>query len=145
VLTVCLPFVLSAKTTEILDRGPHHRTVREIWQYTNDLGQAVSLTNRWTERENGMHYRHNGQWTESEERIHPTPQGAVAQTGPMKVLFAKNINSQGSIDILTSDVSTQPHKTGISLSEGGDPQTAEVVGIKSPNWVCKANMIKAGF
>jgi hypothetical protein len=72
-------------------------------------------TNRWTELGNGICYRDplTGVWLDSEALVEPHPLGAIAQRSPHTVLFARDIATPGSIDILLPD--RQTHLRGHPL------------------------------
>lgn len=92
-------------TTTVVERGPHHRVEHTpLPQLDWETGEVVDYkTNRIVFLANGMHYREGGQWVPTVERIEPYPEGAIAQTGPYKVIFSPNINVHGVIDLLTPD------------------------------------------
>lgn len=87
----------------VIERGPHHRVVQITGTTTDQNNNLITVTNEYTELRNGFHYLENGQWLESKDLIEMHPKGATARQGPYKVIFNSNINSEGSMDMLTPD------------------------------------------
>ncbi|MBI5386478.1 MAG: hypothetical protein HZA90_17540 [Verrucomicrobia bacterium] len=85
----------------VVARGPHHR----VWQRTEERklpnGRTIEEKHAYTELASGMHYWENGQWQESQEVIELLADGAAAMKGPMKVIFAPNLNTRGAITLFT--------------------------------------------
>jgi hypothetical protein len=85
----------------IISRGANHR----VWEYftieTDAQGAPVSSMHTFTELQTGLHFLWDGNWAESVEEIELHPQGGVAQHGQHKVIFARNLNVAGAIDMLT--------------------------------------------
>ncbi len=73
---------------------------------TDDEGQTVTETNSFTELATGLNFFNSttGQWEESQEVFEITPKGdATATKGQHQVILAGDINSGGSVDLLTPD------------------------------------------
>jgi hypothetical protein len=87
----------------VIERGPHHRVVQITGTTTDQNNNQITVTNEYTELRNGFHYQENGQWLESQDLIEMHPKGATARKGPYKVIFNSNINTEGSMDMLTTD------------------------------------------
>ena len=81
---------------------------KQIWEKTSyelaPNGSAVPKIHRYTEMASGLNYMNSeGQWVPSQEIIEPSANGAVAQQGQYRVIFANNLNTTGSIDQQTPD------------------------------------------
>jgi hypothetical protein len=90
-------------TPQVTERGADHRIWMRVTESMNAQGKVMYRTNSYTELGTGMHYFKDGQWVETKEEIELAGNGAVAMSGPHKVLFAANINTVGSIDVVTPD------------------------------------------
>ncbi len=88
----------------VTDRGANHRIWQRETYEMSPSGQVVPRIHKYAELATGMHYQDaNGQWVESQEKIEAFSGGAVARHGQHQVIFANNLNSQGSIDMQTPD------------------------------------------
>lgn len=87
----------------VSERGPHHR----VWQRTVERqlpsGRTVNELHAYTELATGMHYWENGQWLESQETIELLADGAAALRGQHKAVVAANLNTRGSVYLLTPE------------------------------------------
>jgi RHS repeat-associated protein len=107
----------------VVDQGANHN----VWEKTSyELapdGTLHAKTHRYTELASGLNYWNNGQWTPAQEQIEPFSGGAVAQQGQYQVIFANNLNSQGSIDCQTVD--GKRLRSNILSLEYYDPTTGQ--------------------
>jgi hypothetical protein len=91
------------QSSTIISRGANHR----VWEYftleADAQGAPVSSRHTFTELQTGLNYLDidSGEWLPSVEEIELHPQGGVAQHGQLKVIFARNLNVAGAIDMLT--------------------------------------------
>src|SRR6267142_4321584 len=116
---------------QITERGPHHRVWSRVTQETNQLGRVTSRTNSYTELATGMYYWQDGQWKETLEKIEAFPDGAVAQNGSHKVIFAININSAGAIDMALPDGKRlRSHVLGLSYFDAATGKSVLIAELK---------------
>lgn len=88
---------------QIVEKGADYEVV-EHYHVVATVGNRDEIaTNRVMRLASGLNYRQNGEWERSEPAIRPFARGAVADTGQHKVIFARNLRSRGSIDMLTPD------------------------------------------
>jgi hypothetical protein len=77
------------------------------WQTFEPLpnGQMATQNHSYTEYAGGLNYPDpaTGQWVPSQELIEPYPQGAIAQKGQARVIYANNLNTSGAVDEETAD------------------------------------------
>ncbi len=80
-----------------------------VWQWQTyepmPNGQVATHNHTYTEYAGGLNYRDpaTGQWVPSQELIEPYPQGAIAQRGQARVIYANSLNTSGAIDEETAD------------------------------------------
>src|SRR5262249_47102438 len=103
----------------IIERGGIDRTwVRTVLQ-TNEQGQVTPKTNRIVElTKNRWDHR---QWVDANPQIHPTEHGARGHGGSHEIVFAKNANSYGALQIRLPASKSSP--------EGGPWFKAHVLGL----------------
>ena len=111
-----LPFVLQAQITpnagntdatvvvpyQVVAAGPHHR----VWQTVSVDEQGQTNVSSFTELATGLNYLNpaTGQYEESKEQFQIAKDGsAIATNGQHQVILAADINSGGSVDLLTPD------------------------------------------
>src|SRR5262245_50021011 len=106
-----------APQTQIIDRGPHHRT----WAWTSiemsPDGIATERKNSFVELSCGMHRwnQAEGNWTESQEVIELFQDGAVARQSAYQVIWAPNLNSAGAIDVEIDGQRLRSHILGLAV------------------------------
>lgn len=102
---------------EILERGPHHRVVRVPKEMSDHELQTLraeelaaieeegGLYSTYTELAGGMHYWEESvqEWREADPALSLYPEGAVADKVQQKVIFARNVNVEGSIDLMSAE------------------------------------------
>ena len=91
------------KESVIVERGQHHRVVRNVTEEVSPDGVTTLQTNSFTEIANGIHFWRDNQWLETREQFKLFPGGAAATEGPHQLILAPNINEGGSVDLLASD------------------------------------------
>ncbi len=103
---------------QIVEHGPHHRTWERVTVQKTGRGQMLYVTNGYVELSGGMHYQPSGPdgpWVEAREVIELFPGGAVARQAQNQVIWAPNIHSAGSVDMLAPDQQRfQSHLLGLS-------------------------------
>jgi hypothetical protein len=91
-------------TYSIVEAGPHYRVWQRVSAQTNSQGALAPVTNMaYTEICTGLNHLVAGQYVESSENIAITPSGGAATNGQHQVYFAGNINTLGSIHLVTPD------------------------------------------
>jgi hypothetical protein len=118
----------------IIERGPNHRVLQHATWQTNASGQVVDRTNIYTELATGLHYQENGEWKESRAEIEilPNRAGAVARSGGHKVIFGPNLNSEGVIDLETSDGQRlRSHVLGLGYFDTASGKSVLIAEVKS--------------
>ncbi len=84
----------------VTERGAHHRVIERTVAEVQPDGTTRERVSRYTELASGLHFQdERGEWIESREEIEILNGAAVARQGPVKVIFAANINSLGVIDL----------------------------------------------
>ena len=89
----------------IVARGANERIWGQIapWQ-TNAQGTVLYRTNHpYTEIASGLSHLVGTNWIDSTEGIQITPDGGAATNGQHQVYFAANVNTAGSIHLVTPD------------------------------------------
>src|SRR2546425_7982743 len=96
-----LPLPVKVGQPTIVDIGPHHR----VWQTVTVDEQGQTNVSSYTELATGLnHVNPAGIWEESKEQFVITPEGyAVATNGQHQAILAPNINSGGSVDLITPE------------------------------------------
>src|SRR5437867_8184614 len=97
---VSLPSVSSGPV--VVEAGPHNR----IWRNVSVDERGQTITNSYTELTTGLNFWNPvaSRWEESKAQFQITKDGnAIATNGQHKVILAPNINSGGSVDLLTPD------------------------------------------
>src|SRR2546425_728598 len=97
---VSLP--LPSSVPVIVESGPHHR----IWQRVTVDDQGRAITNSYTELATGLNFFNpaTGRYEASQEQFETTKDGhAVATKGQHQVSIAADINSGGSVELITPD------------------------------------------
>src|SRR2546429_3673398 len=115
-LSMLLPFVLQAQITpnagntdatvvvpyQVVAAGQHHR----VWQTVSVDEQGQTNVSSFTELATGLNYLNpaTGQYEESKEQFQIAKDGsAIATNGQHRVILGADINSGGSVDLLTPD------------------------------------------
>ena len=89
---------------QIVETGANHRVWQRETYEQGPNGKTVTKIHKYTEVASGMNYQDGtGKWIPAQETIGTTSSGAVATQGQYQVIFANNLNSSGSISMLTSD------------------------------------------
>ena len=129
-----LPVSTQAATLEVLERGQNYRLVQTTRRFTNHVGEATVQTNRYTEIVPGLHRYENGEWVESEETIEVTPDGyAVANRGAYTVIFSPNLNTVGTIDLVTpapNQKRLRSHVLGVYLTDSAAGKSMQVATVR---------------
>ena len=127
----------------ILDRGPHHRVQEVIHHFRSPSGESFTRTGSYVLLGTGLNYWEEGQWKETRAEIEIINGAAVARQGPIKVLFAANLNSPGAIDVLSPQRRRfRSHILGLAYSDAATGQSVLIAetkdsmgGVLPPNQV----------
>jgi len=113
------PGQTTATADTIVKREADYRVWQNVSWETNRLRHVIGHTNSFAELATGMHYRKNGQWVNSQERINLLPNGGAAATnGQHQVYFPEDIYN-GVIKVVTPDGQVlQSHPLGICYYDG---------------------------
>ena len=87
---------------QVVSAGPHER----VWQSVTLDADGNTNVNSYTELATGLNFWNpsTGQWEESKEQFQIAKDGsAIATNGQHQVILAADINSGGSVDLLTPD------------------------------------------
>jgi hypothetical protein len=123
---------LTNRTSQVVERGPHHQTVEFIESYTNRTSGPISKTNRVTTLRAGMHRKVNGAWVESAPEIKPVTGGAKASGGPHEVFFKNDVASPAAVQITLSDGRRMSgHVLGLYYFDAESGQSVRLATIKS--------------
>jgi hypothetical protein len=123
---------LTNRTSQVVERGPHHQTVEFIESYTNRTSGPISKTNRVTTLRAGMHRQVNGAWVESAPEIKPVTGGAKASGGPHEVFFKNDVASPAAVQITLSDGRRMSgHVLGLYYFDAESGQSVRLATIKS--------------
>lgn len=119
----------------IIDRGQNHRTIQRTYIETNPTtGRRTLRTGHYVELANGLHYwdEASKQWSESKDLIEQFSQGAVARQGPTKVIFSRNANTVGAIDLVTAGGKRlRSHVLGIYYFDAVTGKSVQVAEVKN--------------
>lgn len=97
------PAAASASGYTVIERRAHEDVWERVVEEPGPQGQIVRKRKRYIETATGLNYSEDGEWKPSEARIEAFPGGAVARHGQHKLIFARNLNSAGAIDLETPD------------------------------------------
>lgn len=103
VWAVSQPTVKKEVSRRIFDRGAHHQKIEVVREVAQINGAVKTETIQYTQIASGLNKLEDGNWVESKEILEQHPNGLVGRSGPIQVIFDRNINQPGSIDILTPD------------------------------------------
>jgi len=98
--------VPSATEYTIADRGANFNLWRRQTFEVLANGQVITNTHQYAELASGLNYPDPaipGQWLSAQEVIQPYVQGAIAQQGQTKIIFANNLNTAGVVDVETPE------------------------------------------
>lgn len=123
----------------VVERGPHHRVVERIVSETLPDGTVRERKSSYTELATGMHYIKEGQWTESKEEIEIFEGAAIARQGAHQVIFAANLNSPGSIDLVAPDGKRfRSHVLGLAYTDYASGRSVMIADVKDSTGAVQA-------
>jgi hypothetical protein len=113
-------------------RDAHSREWLTVTTVKDPDGQTRKQTRlAYVELATGLHYQENGQWKETQEKIEPSPNGAVALRGPHKLTFAGNLAAPGAIEMETPDgKQLRSHVLGLSYYDAASRQTVLIAEVR---------------
>ncbi|MBM3845379.1 MAG: hypothetical protein FJ405_03715 [Verrucomicrobia bacterium] len=89
---------------------------KQILAEAQALVSSASQEDQHVVLEGGRFYKDGQDWKETEERIDPSPGGASAINGPLKLHLAANANSAGLVELTTpSGLRFTSHPAGLFL------------------------------
>ncbi len=117
--------------------GPHHRRVETTVTVSDPNGIPVEKPSRVIQLAAGLHDFDAGQWKPSVELIGPHPRGAAAEQGFYQVLFGKNLNRAGSIELILPDGQKQKnHPLGLYYYDRQTGAWVKISGTQdSEGWI----------
>jgi len=133
ILLAVTTFEIRADSPEptVADRGAHHRVWQRILERVGPDGKAIKQTNSYVELATGLHYQKDGQWLESKEEIELFEGGAVARHGQHQVIFTANINTAGTIDLVSVDGKRfRSHILGLAYTDTATGNAAMIAEVK---------------
>ncbi|MBN9692179.1 MAG: hypothetical protein J0M24_18190 [Verrucomicrobia bacterium] len=90
-----------------VEQGADFRVVEWVTATTDESGEKLSITNRYTEMATGLHYRdEQGQWQETVAEFVAVPDGFVAARGPHQVALSTELTVPGAVTVVTADGQT---------------------------------------
>src|SRR5437867_4372416 len=99
----------------VVDRGQNYRVWQRTITETLPDGETIQRRGGYVELSPGVHYLKEGSWAETKELIEIFQDGAIARQGPHQVIFANNIHSIGTVDLLSSDAKRfRSHLVGLA-------------------------------
>lgn len=91
----------------IVEQGADFRVVEWVTATTDESGEKLSITNRYTEVATGLHYRdEQGQWQQTVAEFVAVPNGFVAARGPHQVALSTELTVPGAVTVVTADGQT---------------------------------------
>ncbi len=94
---------LSPAASSVTERGRHFKVIESVRQATNQLGQTVLKTNRFTALGNSMNFKdENGNWVESHPAVHAFSGGVACEGAGYRVILNTNLNTDGAVDFMSS-------------------------------------------
>ena len=91
----------------MVEQGADFRVVEWVTATTDESGEKLSITNRYTEVATGLHYRdEQGQWQETVAEFVAVPDGFVAARGPHQVALSSELTVPGAVTVVTADGQT---------------------------------------
>ncbi|MCZ7635771.1 MAG: hypothetical protein M5U12_06825 [Verrucomicrobia bacterium] len=89
----------------IAERGQDFAVYQRLTAMTNAEGLVCFRTNQFTLLENGLHWYDQaaGEWKESQDLIESFPEGAIARYGPVRAIFAHDLNAESVFDLETPE------------------------------------------
>ncbi|MBN9692293.1 MAG: hypothetical protein J0M24_18760 [Verrucomicrobia bacterium] len=134
----------------MVEQGADFRVVEWVTATTEESGEKLSITNRYTEVATGLHYRdEQGQWQETVAEFVAVPDGFVAARGPHQVALSTELTVPGAVTVVTADGQTlrsSPALLALTDRVSGEsvllaevqPSRAEQIG---PGTVLYANVL----
>ncbi len=103
---------------EIVERGPHHRVVRNAGSVCTELAT-------------GLHYRENDQWQETQELFEIVDGQAVARRGPHRASLAANLRSPGAITLFSpSGQRFRSHLLGLAYTDAATGRSVLIASVQ---------------
>ncbi len=93
------PTMPQAAPARVVDRGQDHVTYQTILSHGGPGRSRIYSTNRFTLVENGLHYRDQGQWKESQDLLEPDPVGLRATHGPLRALLRPDLIGDATFEL----------------------------------------------
>lgn len=91
----------------MVEQGADFRVVEWVTATTDESGDKLSITNRYTEVATGLHYRdEQGQLQETVAEFVAVPDGFVAARGPHQVALSTELTVPGAVTVVTADGQT---------------------------------------
>ena len=90
---------------QIIEKGANHRVWARVDFRQREQGHAEEVLHSYTELASGLNFWNEelNAWDDSRAIIEQHPKGAIAQFGQQKVIFSRNLNVRGAVDLLTPD------------------------------------------
>ncbi len=111
-------------TTQIIERGPHHRVVATETTALNEQGVWETHRGRFVELATGLQALRDGQWCDAVAQFEEFAQGFVARQTQHQVILARRLEGQGTVDILTGGVRLRNTPRWLAYT---DPATGQAV------------------
>jgi hypothetical protein len=77
--------------------------MQQIVTFTSPSGKTITRTNSYQEMASGMSAFRGGAWVPSSSQIQITPSGGAATNGAHSVFFNANVNTAGSVTLITPE------------------------------------------
>ena len=120
------------RTSQIVERGPHHQTVEYVESHTNRTAGLVTKTNRVTTLKTGMNRQVNGEWIESIPELKAVAGGARASGGAHEVFFKSDAAAAAVVQItLPGGARLSGHVLGLYYYDAASGQSVRLATIKS--------------
>jgi len=127
-----LPFLATAAEPVVTEIGPHHKTFQRSTQEILSNGKVRNRVSGYTSMAAGLHYlTPEGQWAEAQEVIEMFQDGAIARQGQIRVNWAPNLATAGSVDLtLPGGERLRTHVLGLAFHDVATGESELVAEIK---------------
>lgn len=131
---------------ETVGSGPHHRVVRQVWEVIDARGQAVLVTNLYTELASGLNRYDEAvkRWVISKAEFEQSRSGhLIGRQSQYKVILSPNLAEEGAVDLLCPDgVRLRSTILGVALVDVSSGESVLLGEVKPcrPDWVA-ANQV----
>jgi hypothetical protein len=118
-------------STRVIELGKSFTVMESTRPGTNQAGQLISKTNRYTTIGNGMNFRDaSGNWAESKPVVQSFSEGIVCSGASYRAIISTNLRTAGAIDLQTGDGRIVSHPLGIGFFDPASGRSVLLAQVK---------------